>query len=132
MFISYSKRDAVRARALAEVLVEAGFEPWMAELELGPGENWAKAIGQAIEKAESIVFVISKDFFASASLSEEWNFALGSKKHAGRVLPVLMAGTRAESLPWIAKRIQHVKAGPDWGKTARSIVSALRERKVAG
>ena len=105
--------------------------PWLDVEELQPGENWPRAIGEAIEAADAIVVLISKAFLRSPHTRQEWDFALGSKKHAGRVLPVLMPKTPPEAVPWILKHIQHLKSGPDWEKTSQRVAQALRQLKRA-
>jgi hypothetical protein len=78
-----------------------------------------------------IVVLISKAFARSPHLRQEWDFALGSKKHARRVLPVLTPGTSPDAAPWILKHIQHLKSGANWEKTAQRVAEALRELKGA-
>jgi hypothetical protein len=128
VFLSYVKEDEGLARRLAKTLQKARFEPWLAEDEVASGSNWAKSVGDALDTSDAIVLLLSKDFLRSDWAQKEWEFAITSRKHAKRVLPVLTPGTEIETVPWIVKRIQHVKARASWSKTktANEIVDALR------
>jgi hypothetical protein len=126
VFISYAREDTQLAKQLAEQLRASGLEPWLDLEELHAGENWASASGRALESSDVIVALVSKSFSRSHHLQREWNFAIGSKKHAGRVLPVLTPGTPIDVAPWIAKHIQHFK-GPDWEKTSERVAKAVQQ-----
>ena len=127
IYISYAHADHRLAQGLAEELRRAHFEPWLDQETLEPGENWAKALGKALESSDAIVFLVSKSFLRSPNALNEWDFAISSPKHAGRVLPVLTPGTTIASAPWILKHIQHIRAGADWKRATRQVVTALRK-----
>lgn len=126
VFISYAHADQAQAKKLAEQLRSAKFETFIAEEALSTGDNWALEVGKALKNSDAIVVLVSKEFLDSPWATKEWEFALTSKKHAGRVLPVLMPGLSQASVPWIMERIQHVKSGANWNQTTRQVVSALR------
>lgn len=132
IFISYATKDKASAHQIAEELRSAGFDPWLDAQQVQPGENWSQAIGNALEKSDAIVLLVSKAFLQSPRLIEEWNFAIGSKKHAGRVLPIVAPGTPVASIPWILKHLQHLKAGTDWKRTGRRAADLLREIEASG
>jgi hypothetical protein len=132
VFISHAHADQDLARGLARALERANFVPWLPEESLEPGDNWAKTLGQALETSDSIVILVSKNFLRSPAARHEWDFAISSPKHAGRVLPVLTPGTPLESVPWILKRIQHVPASADWRRTTKAVVTALRKLSKTG
>lgn len=132
VFISYSHADQGLAVGLADELRRAHFEPWLDQEALEPGDNWAKVLGRALESSEAIVFLVSKDFLRSPNSLKEWDFAISSPKHAGRVLPVLTPGTKIASAPWILKHIQHIRAGASWKRTTREVVAAVRKLSRAG
>jgi hypothetical protein len=106
--------------------------PWPPEEGVEPGENPGKALGQALETSDSIVVLFSKNSLRSPWVRWEWEYALGSHKHAGRVIPVLTPGTQMASVPWILKHIQHVPASSDWRRTTKAVISALRKLTNTG
>ena len=132
VFISCAHADEGLARGLAQELRKAHFEPWLAPEAVDPGDNVAKQVGKALEASDAIVFLVSKSALRSRSVKNEWDFAISSPRHAGRVLPVLTPGTEIESVPWIMKHIQLFRAGADWKRATRSIVSALRKFPKSG
>jgi hypothetical protein len=127
VFISHASEDAELAKRLADELKRKGFTPWVAAENVHPGENFAKALGDAMGSSDAIVVLVSPAFMSSPYLLQEWNFAIGSKKHAGRVLPVLTPGTDTDQAPWILKHIQHLKAGSDWRKTSQRVAETLKQ-----
>ena len=125
VFISHAHEDTDLALRLADTLRAKGFETWLDDEELQPGENWAREVGKALESADLIVALLSKNFSRSRYAQRAWEFAIGSKRHAGRVLPVLTPGTSFDAVPWIAKHIQHVKPGADWRRTSERVADDL-------
>lgn len=111
---------------MAGVLRDEGFNPWLAEEALMPGENLAKAAGDAIETADAIVVLVSPHLTRSTFAQSEWNYAISSVKHAGRVVPVLTPGTSVDSAPWILKHMQFIAATRDWQQASRDVALALR------
>jgi len=50
VFVAYGKEDApLGAGAWCDALEGVGFDPWMDERKLVPGQNWPRAIESAIE-----------------------------------------------------------------------------------
>jgi hypothetical protein len=76
--------------------------------------------------------ILSKDSLKSWHVRNDWDFAIGSARHAGRLVPVITQGTRMESVPWIAKHLRPVRSGADWKLTSRAVVRALRNLPEAG
>jgi hypothetical protein len=104
--------------------------PWLAENEVGPGDNIPRAIGNALETSDAIVVPVSKRSLQSSSCRGEWEFAISSPRHANRVVPVLTPGTPLDDVPWILKRLRHVK-GSQWGASIREAANILRSLRVA-
>jgi TIR domain len=55
VFLSYAKEDQVMIKKLYDELQKAGFEPWMDTAKLMPGQNWPRAIQQAIDVTDFIL-----------------------------------------------------------------------------
>jgi hypothetical protein len=132
VFISHAPADHALARGLADELRKAEFQPWLAEEELEPGGNWAKELGRALESSDFLVVILSKHSLKSWHVRNDWDFAVGSARHAGRLVPVITQGTKMESVPWIAKHLRPVRSGADWKLTSRAVVRALRKLPEAG
>jgi hypothetical protein len=59
VFLSYSRRDREVALRLHAALVERGKEVWIDEEDIPPTARWRDDLREAIEAADSFVFLIS-------------------------------------------------------------------------
>ena len=61
VFVAHVKEDVGHARGLCDALEEAGFNPWMDERKLLPGQNWPRAIEAAIETSDFFLACYSEN-----------------------------------------------------------------------
>lgn len=80
IFISYSRRDASEAQALAERLRSAGASVWMDTALLAAAETWSAEIVNAIEGCTHFVVLLSEASVASTNVTKEVALASESKK----------------------------------------------------
>jgi hypothetical protein len=55
VFLAYAEEDRATVKKLYNELYAAGFEPWMDVAKLMPGQNWPRAIQQAIDVTDFIL-----------------------------------------------------------------------------
>ncbi len=55
VFLAYAEEDRATVKKLYDELQKAGFEPWMDIAKLMPGQNWPRAIQQAIDVTDFIL-----------------------------------------------------------------------------
>lgn len=60
VFLCHSSGDKASVRALHCRLKTSGFEPWLDELELLPGQNWREEISAAIRTSHVVVVCLSR------------------------------------------------------------------------
>ena len=61
IFLSYAKEDSARVGQIYERLKEAGYQPWMDNHDISPGQDWKFAIQKAISICDAaLVFLSSK------------------------------------------------------------------------
>ena len=60
VFIAYAYEDEDTAEAPSSSLKAAGFEPWLDQEKLLPGQNWPRAIDRAIEVSDFFIACLSK------------------------------------------------------------------------
>jgi TIR domain len=108
VFLSYSWQDRRYADALRDRLQYAGLHVWDPERQLLPGSNWLIETGRALERADSVVFLISEDAFRSPWAAKEVEYAIGKRRLEGKVVPVLLS--RSVRTPWILDEIEQVDA----------------------
>jgi WD40 repeat protein/energy-coupling factor transporter ATP-binding protein EcfA2 len=98
VFISYSSRDRVMAKELANRLREAGFSPFFDRWCLPGGIPWGPRLEQSIQESASCTVLIGKEGFGPWQAREMWA-ALDrqGRDPAFPVIPTLLPG--AEEVP---------------------------------
>ena len=135
LFISHAKKDVGLARKLAERLSKQGLKVWNADDQILPGENWAKKIGKALDDSELMAILVTPGAMESDWLRQEIEFALGSKRYAGRVFPVFVgrASDADREMPWILKKLAYcrVESAKDFDEVAKNIKAQLASLDVS-
>lgn len=124
VFISYVNEDRDLARKLSRSLEDAGFEVWLDESHILPGDNWAEKVSQALNDSQAMVVLVSPAAMESKWVRHEIEFALGAKEYSGRLVPVFVGPRNSipeERLPWILRRLK----GIEWTDQAEE--ESLRE-----
>jgi formylglycine-generating enzyme required for sulfatase activity len=60
VFLSHASEDKAAAREIERRLREDGFEPWLDEKRLLPGQDWSLEIEKAVRQSDAIVVCISR------------------------------------------------------------------------
>ena len=129
VFIAYVVEDLEAAERLYEDLRRHGFDPWLDRKKLLPGQNWPRAIQQAIEVSDFFVACLSqKAVRKKGQFQAELRYALDC---AARVPleRIYFIPARLDDCPvpaHICREIQYVNLFPDWGEGVRRVVSAIR------
>jgi hypothetical protein len=76
IFISYSPKDQKMMTTLREVLLQAGFKPWI-DPAPQPGMDWRFDIDDAIRAADVVLLVATPAAAESVYVTYEWSLALG-------------------------------------------------------
>lgn len=126
IFISHASKDAPIARQLAEQLKAAGHSVWIPENEIFPGDNWAKKLGEALENADIIVVLATRQAFESEAVTREIQYALTAEHIKGRVIPVFLGGESKgpSQVPWILQKLDPLTIRgkkPDWQKVIEKV-----------
>jgi hypothetical protein len=101
VFISYSRADAAAAERLVQALERTGIEVWFDRHDIRPGDPWALAIQQGIERCALFVPVVSaqtqREDRSRAYFWREWNTAneaaMGMAPTERFILPVVIDDT---------------------------------------
>ena len=80
VFISYSRKDKEFVRRLYEALKRRDREAWVDWEDIRPTEEWLQAIYNAIEGADTFIFVLTPDSVASKSCRREIAHAAAHNK----------------------------------------------------
>ncbi len=129
VFLAYAQEDAAAAQRLYDGFLGRGYDPWLDRQKLLPGQNWPRAIEQAIEVSEYFVACFSRRSTVKRGwFQSELRYALDC---AQRVPPeaIFLIPVRLEEcrVPLrISRDIQYVDLFPDWEQGFRRVVAAMR------
>jgi len=102
VFLSYARADAARVTALEQILREQGIEIWRDQESLYGGQQWPKAIGEAIASHDFFLLAWSRTAASSHFVEFEWTTAIALRKP---VIPCLLDET---PLPSALRAIQGI------------------------
>lgn len=133
IFIAYAVDDAAAVDSLCDALEAGGLDPWIDRRRLMPGQNWPRAIQNAIEVSDYFLACFSQHSVSKrGNFQAELRYALDC---AAAIPPddIYFIPVRLDACPvpaMIAKSTQYVDLFPDWDKGIRRIVSmAHREQR---
>jgi hypothetical protein len=76
IFISYSAKDAAKARKLHSVLCIAGINTFLAEISLKPGAKWKNAILLNLRQSKWFLFLATRDSCQSDAVNTKLGLRL--------------------------------------------------------
>jgi len=85
-FFSYSRSDSECVLRLAEDLRAAGARVWLDQLDIEPGQRWARAVEDALTNCPRVLVVLWPSSVESPNVQNEVTFALEEKR---TVIPIL-------------------------------------------
>ena len=130
VFIAHVREDSAAAERMFDALETAGFSPWMDSRKLLPGQNWPRAIEDAIETSDFFVACYSdRSANKRGGFQAEIRYALDCARRMPLdeifVIPVRLNDCR---LPRSIQRELHkVDLFPDWNRGIRRILAMMRE-----
>lgn len=131
IFIAYVKEDAEAAARIFDSLAAAGLDPWMDQRKLLPGQNWPRAIQNALETSD---FAVA--FFSRSSVSKRGGFQAEIRYalECARRLPldeVFLLPVRLDNCPVpvdVARSVQYVDLFPDWDRGVKKLEEAIHRQ----
>lgn len=129
VFLAYVTEDAVHAGRLADALESAGFDVWMDVRKLLPGQNWPRAIENAIETTDYFVACFSsRSVGKRGGFQAEVRYALDCARRVP-LDDIFIAPVRFDDCPVprrIQRELQYIDLFPDWGKGAAKLARVLK------
>lgn len=117
VFLAYAKEDQATVKQLYDKLQEAGFEPWMDIAKLMPGQNWPRAIQQAIDVTDFILVNFShKSVGKRGHFQCELRHALEAAERMplGEIFLVPVRLSECDVPNEIARTTQYIDLFPDY------------------
>ncbi len=118
-FFSYSREDSEFALRLAADLKSAGANVWLDQLDIRPGQRWARAVQEALDNAERVLVILSPSSVESSNVEDEVTFALEEHKS---VIPVFYRDCK---VPLQLRPFQYVDFRPDYDRGLAVMVRTL-------
>ncbi len=133
VFIAYVEEDLELAIKLYEAFEVRGFRPWLDKRKLMPGQNWPRAIEDAIRTSDFFVGCFSRRSTTKrGSFHSELRYAMAC---AGMVpldeiffIPVRFEACLVPAR--IAKKIQYVDLFPDWEAGFEKVLAIMARQHV--
>ncbi|MEL6567918.1 MAG: toll/interleukin-1 receptor domain-containing protein [Pseudomonadota bacterium] len=125
VFLSYSRADTAFALELVNALQACGFEAFIDQEDIAPGEPWEQRLGGLIESADTVVYVLSPDSLTSEHCSWEVTETLRLNK---RLLPVVWRPVPDGQVPKELSQLNYVFFDGDksFASGLKDLSSALR------
>jgi hypothetical protein len=129
VFVAYVKEDRAMAEQLYDALEGAGFGPWMDVRKLLPGQNWRRAIENAIEDSDFFVAC-----FSTTSARKKGGFqaeirqALDYARHVP-LDEIFVVPVRLDECPVpraIQRELQYIDLFPNWPQGIRRLLTMMR------
>lgn len=119
VFFSYSRSDSEFVLNLAKELREDGITVWLDQLDIKPGMRWDKSIEKALDKATTVILVLSNASVASDNVMDEVSFAIEEDK---TVVPIMLEKC---DVPFRLRRFQFIDFSENHEKAKATLESAL-------
>ena len=118
-FISYSREDSEFALRLAGDLKAAGAAVWLDQLDIAPGERWARAVENALNSCPRLLVILSPASVGSKNVEDEVAFALEEGKP---VIPVLCRDCR---IPFRLRSLHYADFRSDYARGLKELTRTL-------
>lgn len=128
IFLCHASDDKPIVRILYQKLRKAGFDPWLDEERLTPGQEWSQEIKKAVKESEIILICFSKQSInKSGFVQKEIKYALdiADEQPEGKIFLIPMRLEECE-LPDRVKRWQWVDGFTESGQ--KKLFQVLRNR----
>ena len=122
-FISYARRDRVFVDKLAADLQQAGIRIWRDTEQIQPGQQWQRAIEDALTNAVALLYVASEQSSSSVWMERE---LLGFFKTRKFIIPVIIDDAGAEALPLELRQFQWVDFRKSYDDGLRKLLVIYR------
>ena len=129
VFIAYVQEDAGAAVRLYDAFRARSFDPWLDRKKLLPGQNWPRAIQQAIEVSDFFVACLSrKAIRKKGQFQAELRYALdcAARMPLDQIYLIPVRLEECPVPPSISREIQYVDLFPDWDVGLRQVIAAVK------
>ncbi|MCJ7557783.1 MAG: TIR domain-containing protein, partial [Gammaproteobacteria bacterium] len=129
VFISYSRKDIAFARLLHNALDESELETWIDWQDIPPSADWLAEVYEAIEAADTFIFVISETSVDSDICQLEVAHA---EKNNKRLIPIVVSEIDPGSVHPTLAALNWIffKEGDQFQSAVQSLIDAIQTDQV--
>lgn len=110
IFLSHRSADQDRVGKVYRKLIESGFNPWMAEYDILPGQSWKKEIETAIKNSDVFVTFLSKNSDEASetgfSVDSELSIAESINQYLGEDEGLSSTGNKIKIIPVLLDEVE--------------------------
>jgi len=132
VFLAYVEEDLRLVKRLYQAFEESGFRPWLDKKKLMPGQNWPRAIENAIQVSDFFVACFSRRATSKrGSFHSELRFALNcaAKVPLDEIFLVPVRLDECVVPRRIARQVQYVDLFPRWDEGVNRVMAVMREQR---
>jgi hypothetical protein len=122
VFLSHSGLDREFANKIVEVLRQHGIPVWHTPSSIRGAQYWHDEIGDALERCDWFVILLSPNSLESIWVRRELMFALYEKRYDKHIVPVIIHAGKYHKLSWTFPLYQLVDFTEDFEKGCRALL----------
>ena len=122
VFLSYSSLDREFAEKIAELLWRHGVPVWHGPSSIRGAQQWHDEIGDALERCDWFVILVSPNSMKSKWVRRELLFALDEDRYDKCIVPVAIQAGNYRKLSWTFRSYQFVDFTEDFEKGCRALL----------
>jgi hypothetical protein len=126
IFLSHSDKNRAAATQVHDFLVGHGFQVWFSKKRIHAG-SWLKEIGDALQKGNVFLLLLSPASAKSKWVSTELDYALTHRQYDRRILVAELATADLEKLTWALSGEQITRLHPNMKQRLPYLLRALKK-----
>ena len=100
VFLSHSDANWQFASSIVEVLQRHGIPVWYSRINIVGAQQWHDEIGEALQRCDWFIVILSPDSVESMWVKRELSFALSEKRFENNIVPLLYQSCNIKKLSW--------------------------------
>ena len=105
---SHASQDRTAANRICRQLRGRGLKVWYSKVHLVGAEAWHDEIGEALDRCDWFVVLLTPDAVRSQWVKREIVYALSMPRYVGRIVPVILKDCNPRRLSWALKAVQSI------------------------
>lgn len=122
VFLSHSSLDGSFADSIADTLRSHGIPIWYSSTNILGAQQWHDEIGEALERCDWFIVILSPNSVQSKWVKMELLFALNNNQYDNKIIPVLYQSCDVKRLSWTLNLVQMIDFSGDLNTGFRELL----------